>query len=287
MRYEEELQDLRHAVNEHSSKLMTIDERNERQRSENQNASVRYEYLLQDLRETVDEHNRKIFFIEESNENRLSNYQNVSVQNERALQDNGETVREHDLKFMLVDKRTEKLQSDFNNSFHLYDNAMQDLRQLIQDLNRKLLNLTDVTDILRQDVRFLMEPKGNILEKDDTSFLVSNEKLSWTQAWAFCRKRGSIFVHIPDSNVNNFLMKSLSKYRDDFWIGGEMVSGSYKWKTTTGYVPITWSNWAPGEPNRSSQKCIQLWKGRGHRWDNDTCRLKKRFVCSRRKNSEM
>ncbi|KAK3096868.1 hypothetical protein FSP39_004181 [Pinctada imbricata] len=206
--------------------------------------------------------------IRQKTEEQQSKYQNDTERYERI----NETVEKHDSKLLTIERRNENQQRVIQTTLQRHESDLQDLRQLIQDLKSKVLNMTDELNILL---------KGSVIVKGTTNYFVSEEKLSWSDAWSFCRKIGAILVHIKNQIINGFLLKSLSKYADDFWIGGELVSGRYMWKTSTGYEPVSWSNWAPGEPNSGGQKCIQLDEYQYHKWDNDYCNTPQRFVCSR------
>ncbi|KAK3093173.1 hypothetical protein FSP39_012191 [Pinctada imbricata] len=115
----------------------------------------------------------------------------------------------------------------------------------------------------------------------DTVYFVSDFRLTWLEAWSFCRSKGALLVNIPNSTISRYLISKLDPYNGDFWIGGIWAPGGYLWRTEFGYSPMTWSNWAPGEPNRKDQNCVQLWKNAGHKWDDYDCEFRKTFICSR------
>ncbi|KAK3098700.1 hypothetical protein FSP39_022209 [Pinctada imbricata] len=84
--------------------------------------------------------------------------------------------------------------------------------------------MTDELNTLRKDFSFFLGYQGSVINHGNTSYLVSKQKLSWADAWSFCYKIGAILVHIKNPTINGFLLKSLSQYGDDFWIGGELLS---------------------------------------------------------------
>ena len=65
-----------------------------------------------------------------------------------------------------------------------------------------------------------------------------------------------------------------------FWFGlnDQLAEGQYKY---TSNMPITYTNWARGQPNnwRNGQNCVEFWSSTGA-WNDNNCSAPMPFICS-------
>ena len=155
---------------------------------------------------------------------------------------------------------------------------------------RELINMTRDRKSLEMELsrtkRFLQvtsNKNGNVDLFDDVRFFYGRSLLTWQEAKNFCGRINASLVHSLDSKLNNFLTTKLKTTwnEGDVWIGGHKRRNAWVWETGDHKMePMSWSYWAPNEPNDSGQ-CVQMWRKRGYKWDDVTCNDRQRFVCAK------
>lgn len=75
---------------------------------------------------------------------------------------------------------------------------------------------------------------------------------------------------------------------EDIWIGGKgKNSTNFKWQYGPDLEPksLNFTDWAKDQPSvtvgvgTAQQDCVQMWKSRGFKWDNEHCWKTRKFVC--------
>ncbi|XP_070534400.1 C-type mannose receptor 2-like [Ptychodera flava] len=106
------------------------------------------------------------------------------------------------------------------------------------------------------------------------------EAKSHSEAEKSCEAKGMVLVLDSNSDMHSAILSLLSSNgldSTDIWINGHQnCQGNWvdnKNKALGSYQP-----WANGEPNGSG-KCLQLWAGMGHAWDDTPCSVTKPYVC--------
>ena len=56
-----------------------------------------------------------------------------------------------------------------------------------------------------------------------------------------------------------------------FWTGGLNVNGTFVWLDGTRVPLETGGHWKEGEPNKETEKCIELRKDIDYQWNNKQC----------------
>ena len=114
----------------------------------------------------------------------------------------------------------------------------------------------------------------------DTCFKVFEVRRAKTfdEAVNVCRWANSRLAEIPNKKVNNLV--ALLTRDIDAWLGLVKFNGVWTWKAST--TVLTYSKWAPGEPNgKNNAHCGKMWSTRGMGlWDDDNCGKRlSHFVC--------
>ena len=64
----------------------------------------------------------------------------------------------------------------------------------------------------------------------------------------------------------------------DFWTSGNRIDSYVGWKWSSVNQRVSFTIWAPGEPNDSGY-CIQMWSEEQHYWDDAPCSSPVNFIC--------
>lgn len=78
----------------------------------------------------------------------------------------------------------------------------------------------------------------------------------WDESQSFCSSQGGNLVTINDQEENDWLLATFLPYLpeyNNFWTGfnDETVEGEWEWVSGE---PVTYTNWAPGEPNNAGNE---------------------------------
>ncbi|XP_075440470.1 C-type mannose receptor 2 [Ascaphus truei] len=108
---------------------------------------------------------------------------------------------------------------------------------------------------------------GSVLRYRNSSYLVLQKPLSWTDARLLCETRNATLSSIPDPYQQAYLTLASSGLKTPLWIGlsNDEPGRSYSWLTDEG-VPYT--NWRDGEPQHLSG-CVYV-DARGT-WSTASC----------------
>lgn len=102
-------------------------------------------------------------------------------------------------------------------------------------------------------------------------YFLNPQSMSGSQAQAFAQTLGSNLVSIQSQAENNCIMSSLNAMGQSgvIWIGfsDEVTEGTFVWYDQS---PVTYTNWAPGEPNQSgNEDCTQIYAN--GQWNDLPC----------------
>lgn len=115
----------------------------------------------------------------------------------------------------------------------------------------------------------------------------SNFEANWHDAREYCSALGANLVSldsIKEAYIIDYLIKSNAEYHEPkgWWTSGSYIVRSQRWMWTEQHQlrPISFSRWAPGEPNaRSTMHCMVLYKPDKYQWHDATCTDKHTFIC--------
>jgi glucose/arabinose dehydrogenase len=114
------------------------------------------------------------------------------------------------------------------------------------------------------------EGQPNIFTYNGNQYLLTSGALTWEQAQAEAQSRGGNLVTINDLAEETWL-KQIFGTSESLWIGinDRAVEGQFQW--VSGQA-VTYTNWAPGEPNNylGNQDFGAMNFGTSRRWDDDS-----------------
>jgi gliding motility-associated-like protein len=92
-------------------------------------------------------------------------------------------------------------------------------------------------------------------------YFINPQQMTGSQAQAFAQTLGANLVSIQSQAENDCILSSLTALGQSgvIWIGfsDEISEGNFVWYDQ---APITYTNWAPGEPNQSgNEDCVQIY----------------------------
>jgi len=107
---------------------------------------------------------------------------------------------------------------------------------------------------------------------------------TWKQAKEFCENANGCLASIKTPKENDFFVEILKKTTlPSAWVGGtdEMQEGTWYWLDDPLQTPMTYTNWAPGEPNQTGGNEDYMCIYNNGTWNdyNDSHKLNG-FICS-------
>ncbi|XP_053149425.1 C-type lectin domain family 4 member G-like [Hemicordylus capensis] len=143
---------------------------------------------------------------------------------------------------------------------------------IARDVQQVLEELHNVTDLFCSSCPDNWWPFGK------SCYFFSTSRKPWMSAKQFCENEGAHLVIINSMAEHNVLTGQLS--RDQvFWIGLSDIVNEGKWYWIDG-TPMTFSLWAPGEPNNvghGGEDCATLrFNGK---WNDATCSSNEFWIC--------
>ncbi|MBQ4537716.1 MAG: cellulose binding domain-containing protein, partial [Lachnospiraceae bacterium] len=89
-------------------------------------------------------------------------------------------------------------------------------------------------------------------------YLLVNKGMSWTNAQAYCNELGGHLVIINNAEEQAFLTDLMARKgtQNTYYIGLSGENNQCSWVDGT---PLSYQNWAPGEPNNSSENVIHMY----------------------------
>jgi hypothetical protein len=106
----------------------------------------------------------------------------------------------------------------------------------------RALSTTEIAELAKSD-RTTFEYKGN-------TYLLTSKAQTWTEAQAEAVRLGGNLVAINDWQEESWLHQTFG-WNEIYWTGltDQVQEGSWKWSSGEA---VTYTNWAPGEPNNSA-----------------------------------
>ena len=116
---------------------------------------------------------------------------------------------------------------------------------------------------------------------DKNCYLISSERLPWTESRLQCQSMGSDLVVIETEAENNFLEHKLS---NEAWIGLNdwMYEGEWVWSDRS-LASTTWQNWDYGQPDNNMfgiKDCASISADNGL-WRTHSCTVHLAVICER------
>ena len=97
----------------------------------------------------------------------------------------------------------------------------------------------------------------------------------------FCISEGGKLFEPRDAKTNK-IVTNYAKLAGViyFWIGIQYKPDDKNYVYVSDNIPVTWTNWANGQPDRNGN-CVARGWGSEDTWDDRPCNLKNPFVCVR------
>ncbi len=117
---------------------------------------------------------------------------------------------------------------------------------------------------------------------DDVPYLFCyGDRRAWSRAALECEGYGYEIVTIDDDTENSWVTNTANSYETGrWWIGlsDRDTEGTYAWYSGTA---VSYTNWAPGEPNDPSghSDCVAFGRNSTETWSDEQCNAARPFVC--------
>ncbi|XP_062594957.1 type-2 ice-structuring protein-like [Saccostrea cucullata] len=110
------------------------------------------------------------------------------------------------------------------------------------------------------------------------------KEIKWLDAQIECRELGAKLAEIETLEENIFLKSTAreSSYGNTF-IGGTDAFSQNRWRWSTTFQPVNFSDWAPNKPDTSGgDECMGLSANFDMMWDDMNCDANQAsFMCER------
>jgi Ca2+-binding RTX toxin-like protein len=129
------------------------------------------------------------------------------------------------------------LGADLPGSDEFFDGKMDETR-----IYNRALSTTEIAELAKTD-RTTFEYKGS-------TYLLTSKAQTWTEAQAEAVRLGGNLVTINDAQEENWLHQTFG-WSEIYWTGltDQVQEGNWQWASGEA---VTFTNWAPGEPNNSA-----------------------------------
>ncbi|KAI8513913.1 hypothetical protein Bbelb_082370 [Branchiostoma belcheri] len=133
-------------------------------------------------------------------------------------------------------------------------------------------------------------------EYNNYCYKLFTDKVDWSTANRKCRQHGANLASVTSADENNFVTRLISNaplgfIRHLVYFGLKLTGGGWEW---TDGSPVSYTNWAPGEPGRNlwgktgdcanmySKDDSNMWiraKGKKGQWNDHKCSWELPYVC--------
>ena len=162
----------------------------------------------------------------------------------------------------IVDLRIAYYNSD-SNSFEIldtnYDKSAQTLSASISHLSvYAVINIKTLRFIFQSHSNTVANQVDSAYEFNGHSYALISNSMSWNDAQDYCSSLGGHLVIINNEEEQLFLNGLMQTYGDKnlYWIGLSGEDQQYSWVDGT---PISYENWAAGEPNNSTETSVHMY----------------------------
>ncbi|XP_041367220.1 collectin-10-like isoform X2 [Gigantopelta aegis] len=113
-------------------------------------------------------------------------------------------------------------------------------------------------------------------------YKIHEDEVAQAQAKLTCQDEGGILAMVKDETTFNhlydFLRASSTIRQKHFQIGADdiAVEGSLRWADGS---PVTWTNWAQGEPSHDTERCTSMAWFYYFKWNDIPCSHPVGFLC--------
>lgn len=113
---------------------------------------------------------------------------------------------------------------------------------------------------------------------------------SWAEAKVYCQVIGGDLAKITSATDQTIIAGLVLKSHgivghERYWVDGSdmLQSGVWRWMRTNGEsIPISYTNWNPGQPDIKTENCVEVRWDWSSRWNNLNCADRLSFICQAR-----
>ena len=115
-----------------------------------------------------------------------------------------------------------------------------------------------------------------ILNVESGKYKFINQQKTWYNADQYCKQTfGTQLAIIKNAYDNNLAAQACQGH--ECWFGANDRSREHKFKFSNG-ESVSYTNWAPHEPNNlGNEDCVEI-RGNGQ-WNDNNCHHKRPFIC--------
>ncbi|XP_033732134.1 perlucin-like protein [Pecten maximus] len=120
----------------------------------------------------------------------------------------------------------------------------------------------------------------------DSCYYLSHGVGTWAEAGALCKALGGYLAMIESADELTFLKSELGHIHPhdagskQYWIDGNDLEVENVWKYISTGQTISFTEWAPGEPNAAeNDNCMNLWGKSGFRYADNDCEEHYNYIC--------
>ncbi|XP_017092303.2 macrophage mannose receptor 1 [Drosophila bipectinata] len=130
-------------------------------------------------------------------------------------------------------------------------------------------------------------PRCNPLVECDEYYSVAGfAKVTWLEANIICNRVGSVLATVRNYDQHQFMLNEVFLHGEalsdkNFWLGAtNLVQSTYTWTWLSTGLPMTYAEWAEGEPlsDETEQYACLILKGDKF-WHSVSCEEKHFFIC--------
>ncbi|KAL3888737.1 hypothetical protein ACJMK2_001097 [Sinanodonta woodiana] len=113
---------------------------------------------------------------------------------------------------------------------------------------------------------------------------------SWPEAKEYCKILGGKLVAIASAYEQDIISRIMSRMHGIITNGGYWIDGSdmlsereWRWMGDHGAsVPFRYSFWAPGQPDTTKERCVEIVYAWNYKWNNVHCYYTRSVICEAR-----
>ncbi|XP_053199779.1 ladderlectin-like [Scomber japonicus] len=116
-------------------------------------------------------------------------------------------------------------------------------------------------------------------------FLFVSTVKPWVYAEKHCQSHGGNLASVHSLEEHHMIQGVIQKVTNSYpvtWLGGSDAEQEGTWFWSDG-TPFSFTNWSPGQPDgHKNANCLVINYGGGNKLDDQPCKHKRPFVCTKK-----